>query len=109
MKQQTQRKINEALRHIRHSNKSGSHVNCIRLNYSAADKHNDEIIRRCVEYLKTGVSFITEAHFIHGGRADLINLATKEIIEICNTETEIRFKEKIKSYPDIFTIRKIRI
>lgn len=102
-------KINQALQFIRQSNKSGSHLNCIRLSPICSDVHNAEIINRCVECLKKGIPFMTETEFIHGGRADLLLPSTWEIIEILHSETDERFLQKIKKYPDIFKIRRVRV
>ena len=100
-------RVNQSLEEIRQSNKSGSHVNCIRLNASCSDVHNAEIIARCLEYLKLGVPFMTEAIFHNGQRCDIINLSTQEIHEIMVSESESRFAAKI--YPELFKITKVRI
>ena len=112
MNLKTQTKINDALRYLSMSNKSGSHLNCIRLNPSCSDCHNDEIIKRCKEYLKSGIPFMTEAIFIdsngkRGGRCDILLPATHDIIEVMKTETEEDFLKK--HYPQLFKITKIRV
>ena len=109
MIQEQQRKINESLSELRFSNKSGSHLNCIRLNPSSKGPHNDKMIELCKGYLALGIPFITEAVFENGKRCDILLPATFEIIEVLNTETDEEFKEKIKSYPDLFGITKVRV
>lgn len=106
---ETQQRINEALRYIRHSNKSGSHVNCLRLHDNCSEAHNGKIIAIAKEFHKLNIPFITEAEFINGGRADLINLSTHEIYEVAKSESEESLANKLKKYPSIFKIIKIRI
>ena len=109
MNQEQQRKINESLSELRFSNKSGSHLNCIRLNPSSKGPHNDKMIELCKFYLDLGIPFITEAVFSNGKRCDILLPATQEIIEVLNTETDEEFEEKIKSYPGIFEVKKVRV
>lgn len=104
-----QQMINEAVLQLRISNRVGSHMNCIRLNSSCSDAHNAEIINRCIEALKLKIPFYTEAIFRNGSRADIFYPATGEITEILHTETDERFSEKIKNYPEMFKITKVRI
>ena len=109
MNEEQQRKINETLTQVRISNRSGSHIGCIRLNVSAGIDHNREIIRRCYEYLTLGIPFMTEAIFLNGSRCDILLPITNEIIEISHSESEKRFKVKQYKYPEIFTIRQVRV
>lgn len=107
-KEQFQR-YREALQTIEFSNKSGSHVDCIRLNAKCSDAHNDKIIEICKEFKKLGIPFITEAKFRENlGRADIINLITHEIYEIVVSETDENIAAKQKKYPAIFKIIKVR-
>ena len=109
MSQEQQRKINESLSELRFSNKSGSHLNCIRINSSSKGPHNDKIIELCKGYLELGIPFITEAVFTNGKRCDILLPATMEIIEVLHTETDDEFEKKIESYPDIFQVTKVRV
>ena len=102
-------KINEALQHIRISNRSGSHVNCLRIQNNCSVVHNDKIIELAKEFLRNHIPFVTEAIFKNNSRCDILLPATFEIIEILHSETDERFSKKIKNYPDVFTIRKVRI
>jgi len=83
------------------------HLNCIRLNPTCSEKHNRAIIDRCMEYIKTGVLFLTEATFVTGGRCDILLLSTTPplIEEILVSESDERFEAK--SYP--FRTVKIRV
>ncbi len=100
-------KINNALREIKISNRI--HVNCIRLNPTCSDLHNNKIISLCLEFLKNQIPFMTEAEFIYGGRADLITLYDKTIYEVMVSETDKSIENKIKKYPDSFKIVKVRV
>ena len=106
-----QQNINRSLLHVRPSNKSGSHLNCIRLRNNVLDgrydKHNLEIVKRCMEYLKLGIPFMTEVIFVDGQRADILKPATGEIEEIAVTEKEESLERKKANYP--FPIRVIRV
>lgn len=104
---QQQQNINHILLYVRPSNKSGSHLNCIRLNSSCTDKHNLEIVKRCMEYLKLRIPFMTEVIFVNGTRADILKPATREIEEIAVTEKEESLERKKATYP--FPVRVIRI
>ena len=103
-----QQRINDAVLQMRASNRVGSHLNCIRLNSGCSDKHNNKIIDICKELLETKTGFYTEAIFNSGHRADIFIPALNEIIEVLHTESDQRFSEKIKNYPENFTIRKVR-
>ena len=102
-------RINEALQMIRISNRNGSHLNCIRLNNNCSPAHNDKIIEICKGYLRDNIPFMTEAIFLNGYRADVINCFTHEVMEIMNTESDESILAKQSKYPEIFTIKKIRI
>lgn len=104
-------KIHEALRYLKFSNKSGSHVNCLRLHNNCSEIHNRKIIELALEFSKNNIPFITEAEFAapYAGRADIINLATHDIYEIMSSETDEILEAKIKKYPEIFKIVKVRI
>ena len=103
-----QQRINESVLQMRIANRVGSHMNCIRLNPQSKGKHNNKIIEICKELLETKTKFYTEAIFNSGHRADIFIPALNEIIEVLHTESDQRFSEKIKNYPENFTIRKVR-
>ena len=103
-----QRRINEALNEVRIGNRC--HLNCIRLqNSNIRTKHTEEMISRCLEYLENKIPFMTEPIFKNGSRADILLPATHEIIELLHSETDQMFNEKIKKYPQIFQIQKVRV
>ena len=101
-------RINEALQTIRISNRNSSHLSCIRLNPACSDEHNLKIVSLCLEFLKNQIPFMTEAIFHNGYRADLINCYTHEIMEVMKSETDESIENKIKKYPQIFKIIKVK-
>lgn len=84
---------------LRFSNRSGSHVNCIRISTSNSWEHELQKIKVCWNLLKEKRKFLTEAIFLDGKRADIIDLSKGEVIEILHTETVEEFKKKTDSYP----------
>jgi len=105
MNKEIQKIINENIQQVRQSNRTGSHLNCIRLNPSSRGPHNNEIIKRCLEYLELGIPFLTETIFHNGQRADILKPSIPEIEEILVSETDERFDKK--DYP--FRIIKVKI
>ena len=103
-----QQRINEAMRETKFSVRT--HRNCIRLNTSCSDKHNMEIVKRCLEMLKIGCPFFTEVAFTEGrGVCDILYPSLHEIDEILVSESDERFEEKVNKYPSCFKINKIRV
>ena len=97
--------LNNSLNYVRPSNRTGSHLNCIRLSPNKhQDRHNKKMIERCLEYLYTGTPFITEPIFLNGERADILLPTIPLIEEIMISETKERFDKK--NYP--FRIVKIK-
>ena len=100
--------MNLALNYLRMGNRG--HLNCIRLtNNNLRTKHTEEMISRCLEYLENQIPFVTEAIFANGTRADILLPSTFEVVELLHSETEERFKEKIKNYPSAFNIRRVKV
>ena len=104
------KRMREALQTIEFSNRSGSHIGCIRLNNNCSDLHNDKIIEIAKEFNRLQIPYLTEAKFINNlGKADIINLATHEIYEIAVSESDESIIAKQNKYPDIFKIIKVRV
>jgi len=97
MNKRQEENITESLKLFRPSNLSGSHRNCIRLNPSCSDKHNNEIVRRCLINLKLGIPFFTEVITLEGQRVDILLPSVMQIEEILVSETKERFEAK--NYP----------
>ncbi|GAG66843.1 unnamed protein product [marine sediment metagenome] len=109
-KQYLLRKRNDAMREIRHSNKIGSHRNCIRINVGNSIEHELAKLRICYSLISDGKEIITEAIFNNGSRADIVVLDDYKIIEVLYSESEEACLEKSKMYPDLFTLemRKVK-
>src|SRR3990167_8955346 len=104
------KKMREALQTIEFSNRSGSHVGCIRLSNNCSDIHNDKIIEIAKEFNRLQIPYLTEAKFRNNlGKCDIVNLATHEIYEIAVSESDKSIIAKQKKYPDIFKIIKVRV
>lgn len=95
------------LNEIRISNRSGSHVNCLRLFKNNTLAHEQTKFMVCWTLLKWGHEFITEPIFNNGKRADVLDLHTGIVYEVIKTETEERLADKSDTYPQIFEIRKV--
>ena len=100
-------KRNDAMREIRHSNKIGSHRNCIRINTNNSIEHEITKLRICYDLIKSGKEVITEAIFANGARADIVVLDDYKIIEILHSESESGCLEKSKKYPDLFELEMV--
>jgi len=107
-KQDLMRTRNDAMREVRHSNKIGSHRNCIRISVANSLEHEITKLKICYNLIKEGKEFITEAIFDNGSRADILVLDDYKIIEILHTEKEKDCLEKAKKYPASFELEMVR-
>ncbi len=96
--------VNERLQLIRISNRK---LNCLRWHNNETQEHIIKKLDICRWLKEINHDFITEAIFLNGARADIVDLADSIIYEILISEKEENFEEKIKNYPEIFTIIKI--
>lgn len=94
---------------IRFSNRCGSHINCFRFSLSENREHIIKKLDICIEVLSKGHKFITEGIFNNGSRCDVIDLNDGVVYEIMNTEDEKKFEEKIKKYPEILEVVKVKV
>ncbi|MBU4502622.1 MAG: hypothetical protein KKA79_08550 [Nanoarchaeota archaeon] len=101
-------KIRENLNLIRMSNRVGSQTNTLRWSKGETKQHILKKLEVCMELKELQHEFITEPIFKNGTRADILDLNEGTIYEILHTETEKKFKEKIKNYPKQFRIIKIK-
>ena len=108
-KQDLMRKRNDAMRTIRHSNKVGSHRNCIRINVANSLEHEITKLRICYDLIKSGKEVITEAIFDNGSRADILVLDDYKIIEVLCSEDEDACLEKFKRYPELFELEMVKV
>jgi hypothetical protein len=102
-----QAQINEAMNEIRFSNRSGSHINCIRIFPNNTLEHEMTKFKVCWTLRKWGYDFITEAIFKNNKRADVIDVSNGIIYEILKSEKEEELVDKTETYPEIFEIRKV--
>jgi len=107
-KQELMRRRNDAMREVRHSNKIGSHRNCIRISGANSLEHEITKFKICYNLIKDGKEFITEAIFDNGSRADILVLDDHKIIEILHSEKEKDCLEKAKMYPALFELEMVR-
>lgn len=106
-KQKILREI-ENTRLLRFSNRSGSHNGCIRISPGNTYEHELRKFQVCWELSKRGHSFITEAVFNNGKRADILDLTEGIVYEILHTEKLQEAKKKVEEYPDCLEIRFIK-
>ena len=91
-----QMRRNEALSLVRASNRK---VNEVRFSSSEGKEHVAAKVMICEELVKMGKSFVTEAIFTTGGRADVFVLDDWVAVEIASSESEESIEEKRTSYP----------
>ena len=102
----TQAKINECINLVRVGNRK---INEIRIGENESSKHRDKKIEVCTELIKQGKSFITEAIFKIGGRADILVLDDFRVIEIMHSEKDESIEIKREKYPKGLRIEVIKI
>lgn len=97
----------EAINEVRIGNRSGSHVNCLRLFVNNTWEHELMKVKVFWALRKLGHDVITEPIFNNNARADLVDCDTHVVYEILCSETEKMLAAKEDYYPSIFEIRKI--
>lgn len=108
-KEELMRKRNDAMRTVRHTNKIGSHRNCVRISTANSLEHEIKKLQICYELIKEGKEVITEAIFDNGSRADILVLDDHRIIEILQSEEETDCVRKIEKYPDFFELEMVKV
>jgi len=101
-----QAKINECLNLIRLGNRK---INEIRVGNNESSLHRDRKIEICVDLLKQGKSFVTEAIFKDGGRADIFVLDDFRVIEVVNSESDESIENKKIKYPKGIRIEVLKL
>lgn len=99
-------KINECLNLVRIGNRK---INEIRKGENEGRKHGEMKEEICKELRRQGKSFVTEAIFKKGGRADVLVLDDFEVIEILDSESIEEFEVKKSYYPKDLKIRYVKI
>ena len=78
---------------------SRKHLNCVRFGKNESIKHAMKKAEVCYRLNEAGYSFVTEAKFENGKRADIYVLEDDTAIEIVNTEKEKSIAKKKQAYP----------
>ena len=107
MIKETQRKINEATKEVRVSNRSANVFKSFRCNVHDTDKHIYKMFEIWLENRRLGVPILTEVIFNNGERADLFFPSLFECTEIVVTESEKSIERKKELYP--FPIKVIKV
>jgi hypothetical protein len=79
--------------------------NCIKFNITNTKSHEMKKAEVCYEALKQGFTFLTEAEFKEGGRADVYLPEVDMVIEVLCSETKERFESKNYPVKKIIPIR----
>ena len=74
-------------------------MNCIRFSSANTLAHELKKAEIASQLLKAGNKFVTEATFLTGGRADIVDLTNAIAYEIVNTESEKSIVKKKLKYP----------
>ena len=106
-KDSSQYRLRDFLNEIRMSNRSGSHMDCIRICSANTYAHEKMKFDICWQLAKWNHTFVTEAIFNNNKRADIIDLDTGIIYEVTYSETTEELQEKIKEYPEVFEVRQV--
>lgn len=90
--------------------RGGGRLNAIRFGVNESRAHFDKKCDIVYKLREAGHHIYCEVHFTdHESIADILDLDTGTIIEILVTETDEQFKEKIKKFPSVFKIDKVRV
>ena len=91
-----QARINQALQLVCRANRK---INIVRYSNSESEEHIQAKKDICLLLGVMGKSFVTEARFVTGGRADIFVLDDITIIEIVVSEAEESLRYKAEYYP----------
>lgn len=100
-------KNREIINLVRSSNRK---LNCIVIYPNNNFEHEDVKCQICNKLHREGWNFYTECIFLNNSRADILVFqnGVGYCIEVLHTETEEEFNEKIKKYPKILGVVKVR-
>ena len=96
--------VSERLQCIRFSNRK---LNCLRWHNNESREHIIKKLDICRWLKEIDHTFITEAIFMNGSRADIIDLTDGVIYEVLFSEDEKKCDEKVKKYPDVFVVERV--
>jgi len=98
--------VNTRLQHIRVSNRK---LNCLRGHNNESREHIIKKLDICRWLKEINHIFITEAIFVNGSRADIVDLTEGVIYEVLCSEKEEDCDRKIKKYPGEFRVVKVKV
>jgi len=98
----------ENYNYIRISNRSGPHIGCVRIT-GEGKAHFLKKAEICWKLHKDKITYVTEAIFNNGSRADVVDFKNGIIYEIMDTESDQSIEKKKIDYPHGFNIVKIRV
>lgn len=98
--------VNSRLQHIRVSNRK---LNCLRWHNNETREHIIKKLDICRWLKEINHCFITEAIFVNGSRADVVDLTSGIIYEVLCSEKEEDCDKKSRKYPEEFRVVKVRV
>ena len=98
--------INNRLQHIRVSNRK---LNCLRWHNNESREHIIKKLDLCRWLKEINHCFITEAIFLNGSRADIVDLTDGVVYEVLYSEKAEDCNEKISKYPKEFSVVKVKV
>ena len=97
--------VNNNLQHVRISNRK---INCLRWHNNESREHIIKKLDICRFLKENKHDFITEAIFLNGSRADIVDLTSGKIYEVLCSEKEEDCNVKIEKYPCEFSVVKVK-
>ncbi len=97
MNKEIQRKVNEAMREVRVSNRSADVFKAFRCNPNESDAHLFKMFEVWLNHRRLKIPILTEVIFTNGKRADILLPSQFKIIEVMKSETKERLDSK--DYP----------
>lgn len=102
-KASVQKRVNQNLCLFRRSNRQ---TNCLRWGSGETDNHISTKLEVCKALKSKGHDFISEAIFLAGDRADVVDLVEGIVYEVVDSESEESIDNKKSRYPmPLFAIR----
>jgi hypothetical protein len=98
--------VNNRLQYIRVRNRK---TNCLRWHNNESREHIIKKLDICRWLKEINHTFITEAIFVNGSRADVVDLSSGIIYEVLVSEKENDCTVKIKKYPEEFRVVKVNV
>ena len=101
---------NRLMRLVIHRSRYGDKQGCVKVYPNNSKEH--EVVKLLVAHklMNLGYDVYTETEFTNGKRADVIAIqnGVGYAVEVLHTESEARYLAKLASYPEEFTLVKVR-